>query len=62
MKANKKLRAYWSKTENDLMLYSPTTQTDGHWLSGIFTKEFTEELKRRGFDEKTMKFSVEPKQ
>lgn len=63
MKAEDKLRATWSKREHDVMLHYPlgrSTTSDGHWLSGIFGREFTQELERRGYDVSTMKFSVEP--
>ena len=63
MRAKDKLRAYWSRRENDLMLYHPLgmqTVTDAHYLSNMFNKEFTEQLKRRGYDLKTLKFSIEP--
>jgi len=63
MRAKDKLRATWSNRENDVMLHYPLgfqTKCDGHWLSGIFCKEFTDELESRGYDKKTMKFSVEP--
>mgnify|MGYP000728074372 CR=1 FL=1 len=64
MKVTDKLRANWSKRENDVMLHYPLgfgTRSDGHWLSGVFNKEFTEELASRGYDITTMKFSVGPK-
>lgn len=63
MDASDKLRAYWSKRESDLVLHWPgghNTKSDGHWLSGIFDKAFTDELRRRGYDPTTIKFSVEP--
>jgi hypothetical protein len=63
MRANDKLRVYWGKLEKDLMFFSPLgfgTKSDAHWLSGVFTKEFTAELETRGYDPKTLKFSVEP--
>ena len=63
MKLYDKLRAYWSKRERDIMLFHPlgvSTSSDAHWLSGIFNKQFTDELERRGYDVTTMKFSIEP--
>ncbi len=63
MKQEDKLRAYWSKGERDIMLHWPggeSTRADGHYLSGLFDKEFTEEMKRRGYDLRTLKFSIEP--
>ena len=64
MKLNDKLHAYWSKRENDLMVWHPEgtgTRCDGHWLVGsVFVKAFTDELKTRGYDVTTMRFSIEP--
>ena len=63
MKAIDKLRATWSKKEKDVMLHFPLgrlTKSDAHWLSGIFTAEFIQELKERGYDHTTMKFEVYP--
>jgi len=63
MRAIDKLRAYWSKQENDVMFHWPggvCTTADGHWLYGVFNDSFIEELRRRGYDPTTMKFSVEP--
>lgn len=63
MKATDKLRAYWSKRENDLMLWYPAgsgTKSDVHWLNGQLSKEFTDELTRRGYDVETLRFAVEP--
>lgn len=63
MKRIDKLLAYWSKKEKDIMLHWPggiSTKSDAHWLSGIFNKEFTEELERRGYNISTIKFSIEP--
>jgi hypothetical protein len=64
MRAVDKLRANWSKQENDVMLHWPSgicTKADGHWLSGVFDKAFIKELEKRGYDPQTMRFSVEPK-
>lgn len=64
MKASDKLRANWSKREDDVMLHYPLgigSRSDGHWLSGVFNKAFTDELASRGYDITTMKFSIEPK-
>ncbi len=63
MKAKDKLKASWSKTEGDLMLHYPLgqcTKSDAHWISGVFNKEFTDELTKRGYDVNTFKFSIEP--
>ena len=64
MKAKDKLRAYWSQKDRDLMLDFPLgtgTSSDGHYLSHVFNKEFTDELESRGYDVSTMKFEVCPK-
>jgi hypothetical protein len=56
-----KLKAFWSKKENDVMIDFPLgvmTKSDGHWLSGIFNEGFINELKERGYDIETMKFQV----
>ena len=63
MKQDKKLRAYYSKKERDIMLAFPLgvqTQSDGHFLSCVFDKKFKEEMERRGYDIETLKFSIEP--
>jgi len=63
MRQKDKLRASWSKRENDIMLYWPlgtSTKSDAHWLSGIFNDKFVEAIKNRGYDIKTMKFEVCP--
>ncbi len=64
MKAADKLRATWSRREDDVMLHYPLgfgTKRDGALLASVFSKEFTAELSGRGYDPTTMKFSVEPK-
>ena len=53
----KGLSAWWDKRERDLMIGHPRS-CDGHWLSGIFNKAFTDELIRRGYDISTLKFSI----
>ena len=45
------------------MLHYPigfSTSSDGHWLSGIFDKEFIADIKVRGYDVTTLKFEVSP--
>lgn len=62
MDARDKLRATWSKRENDLMLHFPQgsqTKCDGGYLSDALTPVL-DELKRRGYDPKTVRFSIEP--
>ena len=63
MKTKDKFRVNWSKRERDLMIHYPLgsqTKCDGHWISGVFDKEFTDELEKRGYDVTTLKFSIEP--
>jgi hypothetical protein len=63
MRPKDKLRAYWSKRGRDIMLDFPlgrNTQSDGHWLSSVFDKEFEAEITKRGYDIKTLRFSVDP--
>jgi hypothetical protein len=63
MKIQDKLRVWWSKKQKDYLINCPVgygTKSDGHWLSIIFNKEFEEELRKRGYDPTTLKFSVEP--
>lgn len=63
MKARDKLRATWSKREKDVMLHFPMgaqTKSDGHYLAGVFNKEFIDEMERRGYDISTMKFEISP--
>ena len=65
MKSHHKLKATWSKKERDVMLHYPLgqgTRADGHYLSGIFNKAFTDELSNRGYDVSTLKFEVSPVQ
>ena len=63
MKAKDKLRAYWSKRENDVMLFHPLgvgTRCDAHWLADFFNEKFMKSLKDRGYDPTTIKFEVCP--
>ncbi len=59
-----KLKAFWSKKEKDLILDFPLgirTSADAHWISGMFNKEFTDELVARGYDINTLKFEITAK-
>ena len=60
MKAIEKLRACWSKRENDIMFYWPSRKSDGRWLAEIFNDDFIKQMKRRGFDITTIKFEISP--
>jgi hypothetical protein len=63
MRAKDKLRAFWSKKENDLIFWLPMgqrTKCDANWLNGIFTKDFQKELTDRGYDFTTFKFEISP--
>lgn len=70
----KTLAAYWSHKEDDMNFHYPTFKGDGGWLNGWFYhviqkktydwetvsgKSFMEELRDRGFDLKTLRFTVE---
>lgn len=60
-----KLKARWSQRQRDIVLVWPAgqcTRADAAWLSTVFNKKFTEELQRRGYDPRTIKFSVSPRQ
>jgi hypothetical protein len=61
MKENK-LRARWSKSENDILLTYPLgrmTKCDTSYLSfSVFTDKFVKEMKDRGYDIKTLKFEI----
>jgi hypothetical protein len=61
MKENK-LRARWSKSENDILLTYPLgrmTKCDGAYLAfKVFNNEFVKEMKDRGYNIKTLKFEI----
>lgn len=61
MKENK-LRARWSKRENDILVTYPlgiSTSSDmGYLFTDIFNKDFIQEMKSRGYDIKTLKFEI----
>jgi len=56
-----RLKAVWNKREKDVMFHFPLgvlTKSDAHWLSGIFNKQFTQELESRGYDITTLRFEI----
>lgn len=59
---NNKLRANWSKREKDIIVHYPLGIGTGcdcnYLLSDIFNKEFMEEMKSRGYDLSTLRFSI----
>ena len=60
-KKKHKLKAFWSKKENDVMIEFAMgigTKGDGGFLAGIFNERFTNELKERGYDINTLKFEI----
>lgn len=63
MRARDKLRMYWFKREQDMGGWAPLgqgTKSDLGYL--LFQMQpIVEELERRGYDPKTLKFSIEPK-
>ena len=63
MKARDKLRLHWDRKERCLGGWHPLgsqTQCDLAWLFGVVTPEVLAELKTRGYDPETLKFSIEP--
>lgn len=65
----KKLRATWSKKEQDIMFHFPTRKCDGAILAHVFSgiklhegRTLIDELKARDYDITTLKFSVELKE
>lgn len=71
MKAkNNQLKAGWSKSQNDVMYAwgDGVSKSDAHLLHNFLTilqgfgaKTFLKELESRGYDIKTLKFSIEKK-
>lgn len=57
-----KLRARWSKAENDILFVYPlgiATKCDGMYLAfKCFNDEFVKEMADRGYDIKTLKFEI----
>jgi hypothetical protein len=63
MRAQDKLRAYWSNKENDIEFHWPggvSTKADGHYLYSVLTDEVVKELQRRGYDPRSLKFEISP--
>jgi len=62
MKVRDKLRVWWFKRENDMGGFHPLGQfTKGDLGYLLFAMEpIWKELERRGYDPKTLKFSIEP--
>lgn len=58
-----KLKVHWSKKEDDLLGEYPLgklSKCDVNYLfANVFTDEFENEMKSRGYDIKTLKFSIE---
>jgi hypothetical protein len=62
------LTCYWDKKKNDIVYGSPC-RPDGRLVHGVFTylesssdgKPFLDELEDRGYDIKTLQFSVKRK-
>lgn len=62
MKASDKLRVRWSKAERDMQVLYPLgsqTKSDGGYLLHALAP-IVEELRRRGYDPRTLKLSIEP--
>jgi len=63
MKAVHKLRVSWCKKEKTLLYHTPAgihTKPDGHYMYGIINDAVVQELKERGYDPATLRFSIEP--
>lgn len=68
-KLKEKLYARWSKKENALLYHHPDNKSNGGFLAGWFEYEkvlggsnsFVKELEARGYDPKTLKFSIAKK-
>ena len=57
------LRAYWSKSEKYMMFFHPLgyqTKCDAGYLCGVLNRDVMDELTKRGYDIKTIKFSFQP--
>jgi len=64
MIATDKLRVSWCKREETLLYHTPAgthTKPDGHFMYGVIGDSVIAELEERGYDPKTLKFSIEPK-
>lgn len=64
MRAADKLRVTWSRREHDTMIHFPLgfgTSCDGHYMAGVFGKDFIREMTERGYDITTVRFQISPK-
>lgn len=58
------LSVSWSRSEKDLVFYHDRHREDGHLMYNIFCatrvndRSFVDELKARGFDIQTLRFSI----
>lgn len=52
------IRVAWSKRERDFLIHYDNSPTGGLVTDNLLKKEFIEELKNRGYDLKTLKFSI----
>lgn len=65
---DKELKVKWSKKEDDFLIIYPRSPDGGlindylfnnqFWFNGDIKKSLKEELKERGYDLKTLKFSI----
>ena len=54
-----KLKVRWSKKEKSIeVFWENTPKANANYLFRVFDDEFKEEMKRRGFDIKTIKFEI----
>lgn len=59
-----RIRVYWGKKENDLMVAwdeGASRQTSKYLISQVFPKEVLQELDRRGYDTTTIRFQIRKK-
>lgn len=58
-----RIRLYWSKKENDLMVNWDTgaSSATARYLMGVLSKGVLKELESRGFDISTIRFQIRKK-
>lgn len=52
------VKVHWSKKENDFLIHYDKSPNGGFVNDHLLNKEFLNELKNRGFDLKTLRFSI----
>lgn len=56
-----RLSVKWSKKDNDLICDFPKKTSANYLFTKVFNDDFVEEITKRGYDLKTLKFSIELK-